>query len=71
MLFVTGCASVEYIPVDLSGKLPPTLTAEDVPSDAELECVSDSTYQKVFKLYQRTLTLESIILSTQSAQQGN
>jgi hypothetical protein len=64
MLFVTGCASVEYIPVDLSDKLPPDLTVDDIPSDEELECVADSTYQKVFKLYQRTVTLTDIILST-------
>jgi hypothetical protein len=63
-LFVTACASVERVPVDLSGQLPPPLTADGIPSDSDLECVSDEAYQKIFKIYQRTLTLESIIEST-------
>ena len=64
IVFVTGCGSnIQYLPVDLTDQLIP-ITYEQIPSDKELECVSDSTYDKVEWLVDHILTLEGIIKST-------
>lgn len=63
-LIISSCTTVEYIPVDLSGKLPPSLTREQLPTESGLECLVDSEYQAVVRMHKRIQTLRNIILST-------
>lgn len=63
-LILSGCTPrIEYIvqPVDR----PPSLTSEQLPTELELECLTDSSYGKVVGMHLRILTLEDIIDSTQ------
>jgi hypothetical protein len=63
MLTVSSCATVEYITQPLDR--PPSLTVEELPTEGELECLSDSSYSKVVRMHRRIMTLENIIDSTQ------
>lgn len=62
-LMISSCATrIEYVTQPLDR--PPSLTKEQLPTEGELECLSDSAYGKVVHLHKRTMTLEAIIDST-------
>lgn len=66
MLMISSCATVEYVTQPLDR--PPSLTSEELPTEQELKCLSDSAYAKVVRLHRRTLTLEAIIDTTRDTQ---
>ena len=62
IISLTSCTTIEYLPVDLSGKIPPPLREY---TEAELSCVSDDTYSRIVLGDLRIETLEGVLLSTQ------
>ena len=44
--------------------LPEPLTAEQLPTERELECVTDEAYEKVVRMHKRIGTLEDLIKTT-------
>ena len=61
LISLSSCTTIEYIPVDLSGKIPPPL--RDL-TEKELECISDETYKRIVKGELRIETLTRILKST-------
>ena len=59
-LIVSSCTTVKYQPVQIP--LPPPLNVNL--TEAELACLSDTTYEKIVLMDKRIKTLEGIILST-------
>ena len=63
-LIISSCKTVQYIPTDISDKLPPPVESNQLPTESGLECLSDDEYQAVVRLHKRIETLRNIILST-------
>ena len=61
-ILICSCTTTEYVSSPLP--LPDTLGSHELPTEAELACVSDETYAKIVKMHKRILTLEEIIKST-------
>lgn len=64
IISLTSCTTIEYLPADLSGKIPPSLRSF---TEAELSCVADDTYIRVVLGDKRIETLEGILISTKAA----
>jgi hypothetical protein len=61
-LMISSGTTVEYVVQPLDR--PSSLTKSELPTEGDLECLSDSAYGKVVNIHKRVLTLESIIDST-------
>ena len=61
-IFAISCTQVKYQSVELP--LPPPIPEKDRLTQEELECVSDSTLNKIILIDKRRKTLRGIIKST-------
>jgi len=61
IISLSSCTTIEYLPINLSNKVPPQLRTY---TEAELSCVSDDTYKRIVLGDKRIETLRDILLST-------
>ena len=64
IISLSSCSTIEYLPVDLSNLVPPSLPQF---TEQELLCVSDKTYERIVLGDKRIITLENIIKSTKQS----